>query len=214
MLLFCLWRHLQVCSPWSIKIFHLSAWTVAHCIEAHNAVRHLAFTDRIARPLLTEITEINTWMTFTKVTFPTKQPNSSGWCRRELFFLRKFHLKEIKDHFLFHQKPTPCSCVSLILHRLYRRVSMDTVWATSWIHTRLLSSVGAAVSHAGCCKSWTCSDNIICPFLARILLPFSVNCWNTSPYNGFGIQSWSFDTISDLTCSSSDRKHYSDFKRF
>lgn len=86
---------------------------------------------------------------------------------------------------------------------------MGTVWATSWIHTRLLSSVGAAVSHTGGCKSWACSDNTICPFLARFLLPFSVNCWNTSLYNGFGIQSWSFDTTSDLTCSSGNREHMS-----
>lgn len=186
---------MQPYSPSSIKTFRLTKWTVSYCSEAHIAIRHPAL-----KAASLDLHKSNFFHQEAKLL-------RLMWTLTFFFFLQKFHFKEIKDHFLFYQKSTQCSCVPLILHRLYRTVNMDRVWATSWIQTRLLSSAGAAVSHAGCCESWACSDNIICPFLARFLLPFSVYCWNTSLYNGFSIQSWSFDSISDLTWSSGNWEH-------
>lgn len=141
-----------------IVYFSLQAFPNMQCFEHHN----FPFARRECGSSSHEEAHISIghppfWLhclTFTNFFHQADKLLWLMWLANVFFFLQTFHVTEIKDHFLFHQKSALCSCVPLILHRLYRRIKAGTVWATSWIHTHLLSTVVIAVGYAGCCKSW------------------------------------------------------------
>lgn len=143
-------------------------------------------------------------MAWPSLTFSTKQPNYSGKCGWLTFF---FLFAKVPCH--RDKRPLPVSPeISPMLVRtthLAPIISQNKCWhSLSYILNSHPPPVISRYSSGLRRVLQILRDNIISPFLATILLAFSVNCWNPSFNNRFLMQTCSVDA---LTWSSGHQEH-------